>query len=184
MQSIQEVSDEDLRRICGWYQKKYGIAMDTLTATLLNEIQERGQLSTRAQTETLKEMKAAMKAMKSGLNPVATSDPKVAFAYGLGKHTWAWAGVMIAGLWVVLQHVRETTTAEYLKAETIVKRYPDLYLLEPVIKNARIVEKKQGIYLELPPAREQLILGKNYLIDPTVQMSGEASTILVPLCFK
>lgn len=184
MRLTPEVSEEKLRRICGLYQNKYGIAMDTLTATLLNEIQEGAQLSAKVQSETIKEMKTEMKAMKSGLNPVATSDPKVAFAYGLGKYTWAWVGVIIAGLGVVLHHVRETTTAEYLKAETIVERYPNLYLLEPIIKNARIVEKKQGVYLELLPAGEQLSAGKNYIIDPTVQMAKEASTVLVPLRFK
>ena len=184
MSTASDITGEELRRICGRYQKKYGIAMDTMTATLLNEIHEMGQYSVQQQTEKLGKIEGELKAIRQSCQPLATADPRVAFAYGLGNYAWLWTGMLVVGLTVILQHVRETTRAEYQKAEAIIERYPHLSQLEPLLKSARILEKKQGRFLLITPARKELILGKTYLLSPETRPPAEAQDILIPLQFN
>ncbi|GAB3179651.1 hypothetical protein [Telluribacter humicola] len=184
MDSASEITGEELRRICGRYQKKYGMAMDSMTATLLNEIQEKEQAGVLQQKEALGKVEDELKRMRHSIQPFATADPRVAFAYGLGKNAWLWIGMLVAGLGIILQHVRETTRADYLRAAAIIERYPHLSQLEPLIQSACILEKKQGRFLLIAPARSELLLGKTYLLNPGTRPPGEAPDILIPLQFN
>lgn len=180
MEATQEISDEVLRRICGHFQEKYGLAMDSLTAALLNEVREKDQRNAQSQQTTVKELMTQINSLK----PFATDNPKASFAYGFGKYAWAWTAVVFLGIGLLLHHTRETMKAEYQQAKIVVERYPNLTLLEPLIKSAKIVKKDQGIFLELVPAKDQLLLGKNYTVDPTMRLPENATKVLVPLRFK
>jgi hypothetical protein len=180
METTQEISDEVLRRICGRFQEKYGLAMDSLTAALLNEVREKDQRNAHSQQIIVKELMTQINALK----PFATDNPKASFAYGFGKYAWAWTAVMFLGIGLLLHHTRETMKAEFQQAKMVVERYPNLTLLEPLIKSAKIVKKDQGVFLELVPAKDQLLLGKNYTFDPTIRLPENATKVLVPLRFK
>ena len=180
MEATQEISDEVLRRICGHFQEKYGLAMDSLTAALLNEVREKDQRDEQSQLTTVKELITQIKSLK----PFATDNPRASFAYGFGKCAWAWTAVVFLGIGLLLHHSRETLKTEYQQAKIVVERYPNLTLLEPLIKSAKIVKKDQGVFLELAPAKDQLLLGKNYTVDPTMRLPENATKVLVPLRFK
>lgn len=184
METTQEISDEVLRRISGHFQEKYGLAMDSLTAALLNEVKETGQNDIESQKALAEKMMTEIKEMKAVSKPIVTENPWVAFTYGFGKHAWAWTAVVFLGIGLLLHHGRETTKTEYQRARLVIERYPNLPMLEPLIKSAKIVKKDQGNFLELAPAKDRLLLGKNYTIDPTVRLPENAQKVLIPLSFK
>ena len=180
MEATQEISDEVLRRISGHFQVKYGLAMDSLTAALLNEVREKDQHVSRNQQAITKELITKINALK----PFATDNPWASFAYGFGKYAWAWTIVVLLGIAILLHHIRETTETEYQQAKMVVERYPNLPLLEPLIKSAKIVKKDQGDFLELAPAKDRLLLGTTYTVNPTIKLPENATKVLVPLRFK
>ncbi len=180
MEATREIPDETLRRICGHFQEKYGLAMDTLTAALLNEVSEKDQHDAQSQQKTVKELMSQIRALKS----FTSDNPRASFAYGFGRYAWAWTAVVFLGIGLLLHHTRETMKTEYQQAKIVVERYPNLPLLEPLIKSAKIVKKDEGVFLELAPAKDRLLLGKNYTIDPTMRLPENATKVLVPLLFK
>ncbi len=180
----ERVSGEDLCRIGGRFRDKYGLEMDTLTAALLHEVWEIGQRETQSNIENLERVAREMEQLRRAIQPVATDKPWIAFSYGLGRHSWAWTAVLVAGLAVWLHHLRETTTIEYRQARTVVERYPNLVVLEPLVKSANLVERREGTFLEVAPARGKMVSGKNYVVDPARRMEDDAPKILIPLHFK
>ncbi|WP_373514088.1 hypothetical protein [Persicitalea sp.] len=180
MEATQEISDEVLRRICGHFQEKYGLAMDSLTAALLNEVREKDQRDAQNQQALIKEIMTQINSLK----PFTTDNPRASFAYGFGKYAWAWTAVIFFGIGLMMHHTRETMRAEYQQAKMVLERYPNLPLLEPLIKSAKIVKKDQGDFLELAPAKDRLLLGKTYTVDPTKRLPENATKVLIPLKFK
>lgn len=184
MEATQEISNEALRRIIGHFQKKYGLAMDSMTAALLNEVGEKDQKDIQGYKAIAEGISNELKAMRNAFKPLTTESPWASFAYGLGKYAWAWTAAVFFGIGIFLHHARETTQAEYQRARLVVERYPNLPMLEPLIKSAKIVKKDQGFFLELAPAKDRLLLGQNYTIDPAVRLPENAQKVLVPLTFK
>lgn len=178
------VSKDELKRIQGSYQLKYGEIIDPLTAMLLYEVEEIKRSDSAEKNEILESIHREINEMKKVYRPFTTPNFKVAFFYGVGKYTWAWLSVIVIGLGVILNHVRETTMTEYRTAKQVLERYPNIVTLEALIKTAKVVEKKQGIFLEVEPAKKTLLLGNTYVIDPERAMNKEASKILIPLSFK
>ena len=158
--------------------------MDSLTAALLNEVKEKDLHEIENQRAMAEKMMSEIKKLKASFKPIVTENPWVAFAYGFGKHAWAWATVVFLGVGLVLHHGRETTKTEYQRARLVVERYPNLQMLEPLIKSAKIVKKDQGTFLELAPAKDRLLLGRNYTVDPMVRLPAKAPKILIPLSFN
>ncbi|WP_373513769.1 hypothetical protein [Persicitalea sp.] len=184
METTREIPNEVLRRISGHFQEKYGLAMDSLTAALLNEVREKGQHDIESQKAISEKIMSEIKKLSDATKPVVTENPWVAFTYGFAKHAWAWTAVVFLGVGLLLHHGRETTKAEYQRARLVVERYPNLPMLEPLIKSAKIVKKDQGVFLELAPAKDRLLLGRNYTVDPTVRLPENAQKVLIPLSFK
>ncbi len=184
METTQEIPNEVLRRISGHFQEKYGLAMDSLTAALLNEVKEKELHEIENQKAMAEKMMSEIKKLKAAIKPIVTENPWVAFTYGFGKHTWAWTAVVFLGVGLLLHHGRETTKTEYQRARLVVERYPNLPMLEPLIKSAKIVKKDQGTFLELSPAKDRLLLGRNYTVDPMVRLPANAPKVLIPLSFK
>lgn len=181
---MKSVSRDELKRIQGSYQLKFGEIIDPMTAMLLYEVEDIKRSDIAEKNEILASIHSEINEMKQVYKPFTTPDFKVAFFYGVGKYTWAWLSVIIIGLGVILHHVRETTTMEYRTAKQVLERYPNIVTLEALIKNAKVVEKKQGTFLEVEPAKKTLLLGNTYVTDPEKAMNKEASKILIPLSFK
>lgn len=158
--------------------------MDSLTAALLNEVKEKELHEIENQRAMAEKMMSEIKKLKASIKPVVTENPWVAFTYGLGKHACAWTTVVFLGVGLVLHHGRETTKIQYQRARLVVERYPNLQMLEPLIKSAKIVKKDQGNFLELAPAKDRLLLGRNYTVDPMVRLPTKAPKILIPLSFN
>lgn len=182
--ATDKVTEEDLRRIGGRFREKYGLEMDTLTAALLQEVQEIGQRESGKYAGNLDKMSMEMEKLRKAINPLSTNNPWVSFTYGLGQYSWALAAVLVAGFGVWLHHFRLTTTAAYQQAMTIVERYPNLVVLEPLVKSAKLVERQEGTFLEIAPARDKMIVGKSFVVDPAQKMDGNARKILIPLRFN
>ena len=134
--------------------------------------------------EILKSIHREINEMKQVYQPFTTPNFKVAFFYGMGKYTWAWLSVVVVGLGVILNHVRETTMIEYRTAKQVLERYPNIVTLEALIKNAKVIEKKQGTFLEVEPAKKTLLLGNTYVTHPERAMDKDAPVIIIPLSFK
>ncbi|MPR37400.1 hypothetical protein [Salmonirosea aquatica] len=184
METPQQITSDELRRISGHFQEKYGLAMDSLTAALLNEVKAKGQHNIESQKELADKIMSEIKAVKGAIKPLVTENPWVAFTYGFGKHAWAFTTVVLLGVGLLLHHSRETTKAEYQRAQLVLERYPNLPMLEPLIKSAKIVQKDQGAFLELAPAKDRLLLGRNYTVDPSIRLPESAQKVFVPLSFK
>jgi hypothetical protein len=176
-----DVSQEELRRIGGRFQEKYGLAMDSLTAALLHEVYEVGSMGPNQNARKLDRISEQVEQLKAACRPISTSSPKVSFAYGLGKFAWTWMSVLVMGVAVWLHHIRETTTAEFQQARLVLERYPNLVQLEPLVRSAQLVERKEGTFLQLAPAREKLEVGQTYVVDPSHPMKSDAQPILIPL---
>ncbi len=181
---MESVSKEEIKRIQGFYLQKYGESIDPSTAMLLNEVQEIRKISLEQKNLTLESINSDIASLKDLYKPFLTNEKKVAFAYGMGKFAWTWLASIALFLGVIFHHVRETNKSEYLKSKDVLERYPNLVALEPLIKTARIVEKKQGLFLVVEPAKQKLMLGKTYVVDPERAMNKESSKILIPLSFK
>lgn len=184
MSTDDKVTEEDLRRIGGRFREKYGLEMDTLTAALLHEVQEIGQREAGTNAGNMNRVGEELEKLRGAVNPLSTDNPWVSFTYGLGRYAWALAAVLVAGLGLWLQHLRHTTTSSYRQAKTIVERYPNLVALEPLVKSARLVDRKEGTFLEIAPARGKMIIGKNFVVDPSKEMDENARKILIPLRFN
>lgn len=178
------VNTDELKRIQGLFQAKYGEVLDPSTAMLLNEVMELKKNGHNKNERMLESIFIEIKNMKSVYKPFSTSDPKIAFLHGLGKITWAWLSVVVIALAVIQYHQRETTKFEYLMAKKIGEKYPNLVKLESLIENAKIVESKEGLFLEVQPAKKKLVLGNTYVVDPKISMNEKAPAILIPLKFK
>ncbi len=168
-----DVSEEAINRIVGSFQKKYGKKVDSITALLLNEVFEEKEI-------LIKELKEIKKLHK----PLVCTDYKVAFAYGFGNNLWALAIAAVLGLSVTLNHLIQTTNNEYEKNKLVLERYPNLTELEPLIKNAKIIEKANGRFLIISPAINFLRAGNTYIINPSESLPNGSKAILIPLSFK
>ncbi|KAA6439923.1 hypothetical protein FEM33_10170 [Dyadobacter flavalbus] len=181
---MAHVSKEEIKRIQGSYQLKYGEIIDPMTAMLLYEVEDIKRSDIAEKNEILASIHREINEMKEVYRPFTTTDFKVAFFYGVGKYTWAWLSIFVIALGVILNHVKETTMIEYRTAKQVLERYPNIVILEALIKNGKVVEKKQGTFLEVEPATKKLLVGNTYVTDPEKAMNKEASKILIPLSFK
>lgn len=184
MNSADKVTEDDLRRIGGRFREKYGLEMDTLTAALLQEVKEIGQQNSSMNAENMESVIKEMEKLSKAISPLNTNNPWVSFTYGLGRYSWALVAVLVAGFGLWLQHLRQTTIITYQQARSIVERYPNLVLLEPLVKSARLVERREGTFLEVSPARGKMVIGKNFVVDPAKKMDENARKILIPLRFN
>ncbi|GLU56498.1 hypothetical protein Dfri01_59590 [Dyadobacter frigoris] len=181
---MDSVSKDEIKRIQGAYQQKYGEVLDPLTAMLLNEVQEIKTSGSKEKSLVEENILREITSMKDIYKPFTTTEVKVAFFYGLGKYAWTWIAAIALFLSIILYHIRETSKTEYQEAKQILSRYPNVVKLETLIKNAKVVEKDQGLFLQVEPATKTLLLGKTYVIDPERALKKDAPIILIPLSFK
>lgn len=165
------MGEKKLDRIIGRYQEKYGLKMDELTATILQEVED-------SAVEIVTKKDRDIDRLLLAYAPFMSNDSRASLAYGIGKTLWLLVLSIAVMLAIILYHVRVSNMEEYVRTQAILARYPNVVQLEPLLKYAEIVEDKEGVYIKATPVRKgKMTIGNSYLIN-------NADEIRIPIQFK
>lgn len=169
-----QITKEELTRIKGSFQAKYGYEMDEWTAVILTELNDRfGSFSQTVQQST-KEVGNAAQLIKGQVHAVHFKDNLQAFSFGLGKFLIP-SLVVLIGIFFTAHFVGQSE--KYKTISEFVNRYPNFDAFRQMIEVAEIKELKSQKYLILRPAAnvKSIEVGKEY------QYLKEENVVVVPL---
>lgn len=169
-----QITKEELTRIKGTFQAKYGYEMDEWTAVILTELNDRfGNFSQTVQQST-KEVGNAAQLIKGQVHAVHFKDNLQAFSFGLGKFLIPSLVVLIA-IFFTAHFVGQSE--KYETISQFVERYPNFDSFRQMIEVAEIKEFKAKKYLILRPAvnTKSMEVGKEY------QYIKAQNVVVVPL---
>ena len=171
------ISKDELTRIKGIYQAKYGYEMDEWTAVILTELNDRfGNFSQTVQQST-KEVGNAAQLIKGQVHAVHFKDNMQAFSFGLGKFLIP-SLVVLIGIFFTAHFVGQSEN--YKTISEFVNRYPNFDAFRQMIEVAEIKEFESQKYLILRPAAnvKSVEVGKEY------QYLKEQNVVVVPLMLE
>jgi len=169
-----QITKEELTRIKGSFQAKYGYEMDEWTAVILAELNDRfGNFSQAVQNST-KEVGNAAQLIKGQVHSVHFKNDRQAFLFGLGKFLIP-SLVVFVGIFFTAHFVGQSE--KYKIISRFVEKYPNFEAFRQMIEVAEIQELKSKKYLILRPAAniKSIEVGKEY------QYLKAQNVVVVPL---
>ncbi|HEV7347426.1 hypothetical protein [Telluribacter sp.] len=144
------ISKEELIRIKGKFQAKYGFEMDEWTAVLMTEINEKFYQFNNEVQSSVQSIDKASRLIKGQIQPVYFCNTKEAFLYGLGK----WLAPSVVGLVAVLITAYFVSQSQdYQEMNTLLNASPKARLFRQVIKESWVEEIRGRHYLVLKPQK-------------------------------
>jgi hypothetical protein len=156
-----QITKEELTRIKGSFQAKYGYEMDEWTAVILTELNDRfGNFSQTVQQST-KEIGNAAQLIKGQVHAVHFENDRQAFLFGLGK-LLSPSLVALTGILFIAYYVGQYE--KYNEISDFVEQYPNFNAFKQMIRVADIREFESKKYLVLRPAAKanSIKIGKEY----------------------
>lgn len=168
------ISKEELIRIKGKFQAKYGFEMDEWTAVLMTEINEKFYQFNGQVQSSINSIDDASQLIKGQIQPVYFSNSKEAFLYGLGK----WLAPSVVGLVAVLITAYFISQSQdYQEINTLLNASPKAKLFQQVIKEGWVEEIGGRHFLVLKP--QKMLSGTRAGLDCYYLKNDDA--ILMPL---
>jgi len=168
------ISKDELTRIKGIYQAKYGYEMDEWTAVILTELNEKFSIFNQRVQNSTTEIGKATQAIKGQIQPIHFSNHKQAFLFGIGKFLIP-SLVVLVGIFTAAYFVGQSE--KYTVISQFVDSYPNFDAFREMIRTAEILEVKSKKYLVLRPAAniKSMEVGREY------QYLKEQNIVVVPL---
>lgn len=144
------ISKDELIRIKGKFQAKYGFEMDEWTAVLMTEINEKFFQFNGQVQDSVQSIDKASQLIKGQIQPVYFSNNKQAFLYGLGKCLLPSVVGLVAVL-ITAYFFRQSQ--DYQEIHTFLNASPKARLFQQVIKEGWVEEIRGRNYLVLKPRK-------------------------------
>jgi hypothetical protein len=156
-----QITKEELTRIKGTFQAKYGYEMDEWTAVILTELNDRFSNFGQTVQNSTKEVGNAAQLIKGQVHAIHFKDNMQAFSFGLGKFLIP-SLVVLIGIFFTAHFIGQSE--KYKTISEFVKRYPNFEAFRQMIEVAEIRELKSEKYLILRPAANEKVIevGKEY----------------------
>jgi hypothetical protein len=144
-----QITKEEVTRIMGQFQAKYGYEMDEWTAVILTELNDRFNVFGETVESTKAEIDKAVKLVKGQVNTVHFRDNMQAFIFSIGKSVFP-SLVALAGIVVIAYYVGQFE--KFKSVSHFTEMYPDFDTFRELIKVADVQEINSKKYLVLRPA--------------------------------
>ncbi|MCF2489686.1 hypothetical protein [Dyadobacter sp. CY347] len=156
-----QITKEEVTRIMGRFQAKYGYEMDEWTAIILTELNDRFNSFAETVESSRHEIGNATKLVKGQIHPVHFSSNMQAFIFSIGKFLIP-SLVALVGIIITAYFVGQSE--KYKAISEFVERYPNFDSFRQMIKVADVREFKSKKYLVLRPAAnlKSMAVGKEY----------------------
>lgn len=151
---MKPITSEQMTRLQGHYQQKYGIRLDETVTSILCEIEQMGLKN----SNTLQSVSTNI---KEHVQIIRFENNYQAFWYALGKFGIASMSLPIV---IILGWIYFTNLSQYQEITRLISQYPTFQQYTQLMKVAQTTITTQGTFLVLKPSHSnQMRVGKSYI---------------------
>lgn len=151
---MKPISSEQMMRLQGHYQQKYGVRLDETVTSILCEIEQMG-------VKNINTMQSVSENIKEQVKVIRFENSHQAFWYALGKFGITGMSLSIV---IILGWIYFTNLNQYQEITRLISQYPTFQQYVQLMKAAQTTTTTQGTFLVLKPSnRTQMMVGKSYI---------------------